>query len=183
MLIIPTLESAGQRTILENIVFVKVDASVMKLSDRFFNSWVFICLAASSGGRAVECQTWRHSPLKRDDCAVSGWMTMAPSAWGWDRLECRRRWPSGRLQSLELVLCECSSSEGRCSAALHPTIPADHWTAAKRKNEQRCSSSKIWCKMLINKHWPLWRQNQLMSLSTTSSMSQIAHRADSFVSR
>ena len=43
--------------------------------------------------------------------------------------------------------------------ALHPTIGTDHWTGAKRKNEQRCSSSsRIWCKMLINKHCPLWQK-------------------------
>ena len=117
------------------------------------NKWVFICLASSLAGDVkVECQTWRRSPLKRDDCAVSGWMTMAPCAWGSDRLECRRRW--GRLQSPELVLCECSSSAeplaARQQAPLHPTIGTDHWTGARRKNEQRCSSSRrIWCKTRI----------------------------------
>ena len=152
MLIFPTETETENH--FDRYCFVKVNASVLKLSDRFVNSWVFICLAASSG-RDVECQTRRHSPLKRDDCAVSGWMTMAPSASGLDRLECRRR--CGRLQSLELVLCECSRAE-----PLHPTIATDQRTAAgkRRKNEQRC---KIWCKACINLHPPDISINDLMT--------------------
>ena len=69
------------------------------------------------------CQTWRRSPLKRDDCAVSGWMTMAPCARGSDRLDCRRR--CGRLQSPELVLCDCSSgSERGLLGSRHCTQPS-----------------------------------------------------------
>ena len=89
------------------------------------NKWVFICLASCSARDVkVECQTWRRSPLKRDDCAVSGWMTMAPCASGSDRLECRRR--CGRLQSPELVLCECTSaaSERGLLGSRHCTQPS-----------------------------------------------------------
>ena len=97
--------------------------------------------------------TSRKRNVRRGDVHL-GSETIALSVVGWRwRLLPQARTDSsadgdGRLQSLELVLCECSRAE-----PLHPTIATDQRTAAgkRRKNEQRC---KIWCKACINLHPP-----------------------------
>jgi hypothetical protein len=80
----PTLVSTVQWTEnhLDKYGLLKSKCRCWGIVGHFFSiNWVFICLASSSARDVKEeCQTWRRSPLKRDDCAVSGWMTMAPSA-------------------------------------------------------------------------------------------------------
>ena len=75
-----------------------------------------------------------HLNSQWDNCAVSGWMTMAPCARGPGWADCGGADGGGRLQRPELVLCDfsarCTRERGG-SAPNRTTISTDHWTAGK----------------------------------------------------
>ena len=74
---------------------------------------------------------------------------------------CLRLWQTGVQTAVAdykartgLVWVQQQSLRGAEHQPLHPTIATDQRTAAKRKNEQRCTS-RIWCKTLVYMLWPV----------------------------